>query len=195
MNPLSLEQVDDADIRATIENYKQIRGFVPNSIQTMVRRPNIVKAFMALNQAVLYEGSVESELKMLISLASSLTSGCLYCQSHMTNLSSIYQAPKDKIVDILNYEESHHFNENEKSALNLAFKASSLPNKAEQADFDRLQLHFNEEEIVEIVSTIALFGFLNRWNDTMATEVELLPANITKKIFTQWDEGKHSSKK
>jgi alkylhydroperoxidase family enzyme len=65
---------------------------------TMVRRPEIVRAFMALNQAVLYEGTVPHETKMLVSLASSLASGCLYCQSHMANLSSIYQASDEKIA-------------------------------------------------------------------------------------------------
>jgi hypothetical protein len=27
-------------------------------------------------------------------------------------------------------------------------------------------------ELVEIVATVALFGYLNRWNDTMATDLE-----------------------
>jgi uncharacterized peroxidase-related enzyme len=193
MQPLPIEQISDPEIRETIKGYEAIRGFIPNSIQTMVRRPNIVKAFMALNQAVLYEGTVANELKMLVSLVTSLTSGCLYCQSHMTNLSKIYNASEEKINAIANFEDSSLFDDDEKSALNLAFKASSIPNAVIQEDFDRLQLYFNEEQIVEIVSSISLFGFLNRWNDTMATEVEPLPATVTKKIFTEWDEGKHKS--
>jgi alkylhydroperoxidase family enzyme len=87
LEPLSNEQIEDDSIRERFEHYQQTRGFTPNSIRTMARRPNIVKAFMALNQAVLYEGTVDEQLKMLISLISSVSAGCLYCQSHMTNLS------------------------------------------------------------------------------------------------------------
>ena len=58
LDPIRLADVADADIRERFEHYKKTPGFTPNSIMTMVRRPNIVRAFMALNQAVLYEGTV-----------------------------------------------------------------------------------------------------------------------------------------
>ncbi|MEL7028460.1 MAG: hypothetical protein AAGL49_04450 [Pseudomonadota bacterium] len=32
--------------------------------------------------------------------------------------------------------------------------------------------------MVEIVSVIAMFGFLNRWNSTLATELEAAPAAL-----------------
>ena len=69
LEPLSDEGVP-SDILERFTHYKNTRGFTPNSIKTMVRRPNIVRAFMQLNQAVLYEGTVSEELKMLISLIS-----------------------------------------------------------------------------------------------------------------------------
>jgi hypothetical protein len=95
--PVPLEQVEAQDIRERFEHYKRTRGFTPNSIMTMVPASRDRGAhFMALNQAVLYEGTVPHETKMLVSLASSLASGCLYCQSHMANLSSIYQACERK---------------------------------------------------------------------------------------------------
>lgn len=53
LDPVPLSEVQDADIRERFEHYRRTRGFTPNSIMTMVRRPNIVRAFMALNQAVL----------------------------------------------------------------------------------------------------------------------------------------------
>ena len=54
------------EFKERFEHYQNTRGFVPNSILTMQRRPAIAAAFMALNQAVLYEGTVEEELKMLL---------------------------------------------------------------------------------------------------------------------------------
>ncbi len=193
LRPLDNAEIADPYIIERFEHYAQTRGFTPNSIRTMARRPGIVKAFMALNQAVLYEGTVPEQLKMLISLAGSFASGCLYCQSHMTNLAHLYDAPDAKIADLLNFEESDQFTEAEKAALNVAFKGSSTPNEARQEDFDRLAEHFSEAEVVEIVASIALFGFLNRWNDTMATTLEPVPAARAADLIGDagWQAGKH----
>lgn len=175
------------------EHYQNTRGFVPNSILTMQRRPQIAKAFMALNQAILYEGTVSEELKMLISLIASQAAGCRYCQAHMTNLSSIYKASAKKIAAVWEWQTSPLFSDAERAALTLAFKASVLPNEAEQSDFDAVLAHFSEDEVVEIVGSVALFGYLNRWNDTMATDLEDYPKSVAEKIIgaVGWDAGKH----
>ena len=99
MQPLPDEAVPE-DIRERFEYYRNTRGFTPNSIRTMARRPNVVRAFMQLNQAVLYEGSVTEELKMLVSLVASQVAGCRYCQAHMANLSRIYKASEEKIARV-----------------------------------------------------------------------------------------------
>jgi uncharacterized peroxidase-related enzyme len=193
LDPVPLEQVQEADIRERFEHYRRTRGFTPNSIMTMVRRPEIVRAFMALNQAVLYEGTVPRQTKMLVSLASSYAAGCLYCQSHMANLSSIYEAPDEKIAALWNFEESDLFSPAERAALRLAFKAGRQPNEATQADFDELKQHYDEGQIVEIVASIALFGYLNRWNDTMATALEPLAVDVAQRAIgpVGWQPGKH----
>jgi uncharacterized peroxidase-related enzyme len=193
LDPVPLEQVQEADIRERFEHYRRTRGFTPNSIMTMVRRPEIVRAFMALNQAVLYEGTVPRQTKMLVSLASSYAAGCLYCQSHMANLSSIYEAPDEKIAALWNFEESDLFSPAERAALRLAFKAGRQPNEATQADFDELKQHYDDGQIVEIVASIALFGYLNRWNDTMATALEPLAVDVAQRAIgpVGWEPGKH----
>ena len=193
LHPIPLDEVPEADIRERFEHYKQTRGFTPNSIMTMVRRPNIVRAFMALNQAVLYEGTVPEETKMLVSLASSYAAGCLYCQSHMANLSSIYKASDAKIAALWDFENSTLFSDAERAAIRLALKAGAQPNEATQADFDELGKHYDEGQIVEIVASIALFGYLNRWNDTMATTLEPLAVEVAQRAIgpAGWAPGKH----
>jgi len=193
LEPVPLADVEDDDIRQRFEHYRKTRGFTPNSIMTMVRRPNIVRAFMALNQAVLYEGTVPEETKMLVSLASSYAAGCRYCQSHMANLSSLYKASDAKIAALWNFDQSELFSEAERAAIGLALKAGGVPNTASQADFDVLRQHYDEGQIVEIVASIALFGYLNRWNDTMATALEPLPTQVAERALgaVGWEPGKH----
>ena len=191
--PVDLSAVDDPDIRARFQHYKNTRGFTPNSIMTMVRRPNIVKAFMALNQAVLYEGTVPEETKMLVSLACSYAAGCRYCQSHMANLSSIYKASDEKIAALWDFERSELFSAAERAAISLALKAGGLPNEAGEEDFAELKKYYDDGQIVEIVASIALFGYLNRWNDTMATELEALATQVADRTIgpVGWEPGKH----
>lgn len=181
------------EFKALFDHYENTRGFVPNSILTMSRRPGIAKAFMRLNQAILYEGTVAEELKMLVSLIASQAAGCLYCQAHMANLSSIYKASGKKIAAVWEFETSDLFNQAEKAALRLAMKASISPNQAAQEDFDELSKHFDEGQIVELVASVALFGYLNRWNDSMATELEEPPAKVARKTIgaSGWQAGKH----
>ena len=193
MEPLSFDSVPE-DIQERFTHYNKTRGFTPNSIQTMVRRPNIVRAFMQMNQVVLYEGTVDEELKMLVSLIASQAAGCRYCQAHMANLSKIYNASQEKIAMAWDFESCNLFSDAEKAALRLACYGAMSPSQASQAHFDEVYKYFDEGQVVEIVASISLFGFLNRWNDTMATELEDLPKEVAKDMIGGnfgWEPGKH----
>jgi uncharacterized peroxidase-related enzyme len=191
VDPLPFESTPEFSER--FAHYRATRGFVPNSIRTMARRPAIATAFMDLNQAVLYQGTVPEELKMLISLVASQASGCRYCQAHMANLASIYRASDARVAAVWDYAHSPLFTAAERAALRLAHHAALVPNEASAADFAELKQHFDDGQIVELVATIALFGYLNRWNDTMATELEQRPAATAARAIgaVGWEPGKH----
>jgi uncharacterized peroxidase-related enzyme len=192
VEPLPRDAVPE--FKERFDHYEKTRGFVPNSIQTMARRPAIARAFMDLNRAVLYEGTVSEELKMLVSLIASQAAGCRYCQAHMANLSSIYKASDAKIRAVWEFESSELFTEAERAALRLAYHGALVPNEASARDFENLKKYFDEGQIVEIVAAIALFGYLNRWNDTMATDLEDYPGQVAWRAIgaVGWAPGKHA---
>ncbi len=111
----------------------------------------------------------------------------------MANLSSIYQASGEKIAAVWEFETSDLFSDAERAALRLAMKASIIPNQAAQEDFDEVGKHFDEGQIVELVASVALFGYLNRWNDSMATELEEHPSKVARSTIgaSGWQPGKH----
>ncbi len=192
LEPLAADAL--AEFAERFAHYEKTRGFVPHSILTMQRRPAIAAAFMHLNQAVIYEGTVPEALKMLVGLVSSQAAGCRYCQAHMANLSLRYQAPDDKIAAVWEYQSSPLFSEAERAALNVAWKGSTVPNQVEDADFEALARYFDEGQIVEIIATMSLFGYLNRWNDTLATELEGVPLRSAERAIAGvgWTPGKHA---
>ena len=91
------------------------------------------------------------------------------------------------------FETSPLFTAAERAALRLGYRAALVPNEASEADFAELKKHFDEGQIVEIVATIALFGYLNRWNDTMATTLEQRAVEVAGRAIgaVGWTAGKH----
>ncbi len=67
------------------------------------------------------------------------------------------------------------FSRAERAALRMVQSAGSVPNAVTDEDMEALKEHFDEDQIVELVGVVCLFGWLNRWNDTMATPLEERP--------------------
>ena len=130
---------------------------------------------------------------MLAALISSQARGCRYCQSHVANLSSIFSASDEKIATLWDFRSSSLLSDAEPAALSIAVEAGQLPNECDARGFAELSRHWDEGQIVEIIAAIGSFGYLNRWNDTMATELEEYPAAVAERTlgFWGWDSGKH----
>ena len=78
--------------------------------------------------------------------------------------------------------------------MRLARDAALVPNCSTPEHFEDLRSHFSDTQIVEIVAVISLFGWLNRWNDTLATELEDEPLHFGSKHLEDhgWEPGKHA---
>lgn len=153
--------------------YNETLGFPPNSILTMQRRPEIAEAFIALNKAVMTnQGRVTSEFKRLIALVSSTTTGCRYCQAHAALAAQRYGANDARLDAVWTYAVSELYSPAERAALDLAIAASRVPNDVDRDIIAAARAHWDDGELVEIMGVIALFGFLNRWNDSMGTTLE-----------------------
>lgn len=118
-------------------------------------------------------GSVTRELKKLVGLMTSSANGWRYYQAHTEFGPFGAGINKDKITAIWEYESHSLFGDVERAALDLARYASMTPNGVTDDQFKTLRRYFDDEKIVELVSVIALFGFLNRWNSTFDAAIEL----------------------
>ncbi|MYF12704.1 MAG: carboxymuconolactone decarboxylase family protein [Gammaproteobacteria bacterium] len=190
-------------------------GFVPNSMRTMAHMPQLPFAFASLAN-VIFGGDLKAlmagladripeqedaaqnlppGLVQLIAFATSLAAGCRYCQAHTSRSAHRVGEDAAKFDAILTYDESPLFSEAERAALALAFAAGSVPNESDSGHFERLREHFTDRQIVQIAGVIALFGFLNRWNDTLATELEAMPRDFAATALSgiDWQVGKHAS--
>ncbi len=173
-------------------------GFAPNSVLTMMRRPAIARAFTALNKAVMENhGRVSSELKRLIGHVASTTAGCRYCEAHTIRAAQRFgqQEGRDaqRLTEVWSYQTSVLFSEAERAALDFARAAASVPNDVTPAVQAALRQFWDDGDIVEITGVIALFGYLNRWNDSMATSLEDPARSDGQQYLSHrgWQGGKH----
>lgn len=182
------------ELQEQFELMQRNLGFVPNSLLIMQRRPKLAKAFASMTAAVWDpEGKVDRRLKRLIAHVSSRAAGCQYCMAHTAGGALHFGVEDRKLADIWEYQTSALYSPAERAALDVAVAASGVPNAVTDDMFLELRKYWSEEEIVEIVGVISLFGFLNRWNDTMATPLEDEPIAVGEKFLAGhgWSVGKH----
>jgi alkylhydroperoxidase family enzyme len=179
----------------TFAQFDRILGFVPNSLLTMQRRPRVVEAFGQLTAAVMDpEGAVEPGFKRIIAHFASRAAGCRYCEAHSLLAAGISGVGREKIEQVWEYRTSPLYSEAERAAMDFALAAGSVPNGVDPELMGRLKVHWSEEQIVEILAAVCLYGFLNRWNDSMATELEPGPRDLGERVLSRggWSPGKHA---
>ncbi|RZV37386.1 MAG: carboxymuconolactone decarboxylase family protein [Acidimicrobiales bacterium] len=209
LNPPSAKQLKP--FSASLKMVEEQMGFAPNSMPLMAHRPAMLGSSMLFMNSILghkgkkvslvkglaqflrtlkwtvearkaKEREIDPGLKQMIAFVTSNASGCRYCQAHTAHQAHRAGVAIEKIEALWNFTESNLFTSAEKSALALAFAAGQTPNAASDSHFDDLRRYFTEEQIVEIVGIIAMFGFLNRWNDTLQTPLESGPMEFSSRL-------------
>lgn len=192
VSPLSPDH--DSETKSLAAFFNETLGFCPNSVLTMQHRPDIAKAFINLNKAVMNnQGRVTSALKRMIAWVGSNATGCRYCQAHAIRAAERYGAEQEQLDHIWEYKTHPAFSDAERAALDFSLAASQVPNTVDETIKTELYKYWTEGEIVEMLGVISLFGFLNRWNDSMGTTLEDEAIETGSKILGKhgWEKGKH----
>ncbi|NHN27628.1 carboxymuconolactone decarboxylase family protein [Flavobacterium jejuense] len=192
VTPLSADH--DKETQELAAFFNETLGFCPNSVLTMQHRPAISKAFINLNKAVMEnQGLVSSSLKRMIAWVSSNATGCRYCQAHAIRAAERYGAEQEQLDNIWEYKTHSAFSDAERAALDFSLAASLVPNAVDETIKTELYKYWNEGEIVEMLGVISLFGYLNRWNDSMGTTLEEGAIESGNQYLEKkgWEIGKH----
>ena len=185
---------DDApELQDVFDTKQQILGFVPNSALTMARWPALARAYGELSAVVANTRYIKRPIRTLVFLMASTAAGCRYCQAHSASTSASAGISAEKMREVWNFEDSSLFSEAERAAMRFAVAAGHSPSLVDDGHYDDLRRHFTDDEIVEMVGVIAFSGFMNRWNATMATELESAPRQAAEDLLGHqgWDVGRH----
>ena len=147
-----------------LEVYKKFEeesGNVPEWIKVMAHRPEILKEFTELFNVVMGEGKIKTFLKWKIALVVSETLKCPFCVDVTEKMLKKLGAGEKEIkgIDNLSVEE--------KEILELV-KDVTLDGHLDQPElFEKLKKGFDEAQVVEIISVVGLFNYINRFNNTL----------------------------
>jgi uncharacterized peroxidase-related enzyme len=182
------------ELNEQFEAMQKNLGFIPNSILIMQRNPKLAKALAQMTAAVWDpQGKVDRGFKRIIAHIASRAAGCQYCMAHTAGGALHFGVEDKKLAAVWEYQTSPLYNAAERVTLDFTLAVASVPNLVTDFMFAELCKHWTEEQIVEIVGVISLFGFLNRWNDTTATPLEDEPIEVAEKYLARggWNVGKH----
>ena len=175
------DEIADA-ARPLLQAGTQIMGFEMHDGLDMARNPDLLAGVSQMLMSIYGPGKLDMGLKRLVGYVASTAAGCHYCQQHTAHGSSKQGVDPAKINAAWDYERSKLFTDTERSALKIAHLGSLSPSEVTDTDFENLRKHYSDDECLEIVAVIAMFGFLNRWNAVMDTDVENIPAEYAKAI-------------
>lgn len=191
--PLDIAAIS-TDIGPLFSMVEKSMGFLPNSLLIMARRPDLVQAFAGLAAAVNLNSDLPPGMNAMVAYMCSYAAGCRYCQAHTHHGAHRSGLSAEKLNAIWEYETSPLYDAAERAALRFAQAAGQTPVAVTDNDFTDLREHFSEDQILQLVATVSLFGFLNRWNDILGTPLETEPLVYARKALDEhgWSAGKHS---
>lgn len=216
LQPLEIHELEE--LKPILAMSEATMGFVPNSMRTMAHMRQLPVAFSVLFGTVMGadvrvlmenllkvapeqntpEENLPADLLQLVAYCVSISAGCRYCQAHTGhNTARMSDAPDtqaEKRAQVLLYESADCFSDAERAAIALALAAGEVPNAVTQQHFDAVSEHFSKRQITQMTAVISAFGFLNRWNDTVATALEELPSEFAQRELSigGWQLGKHA---
>ncbi|MDH3704526.1 MAG: carboxymuconolactone decarboxylase family protein [Acidimicrobiia bacterium] len=133
------------------------------------------------------------ELNMMVFTVSSQASGCRHCQAHGAFALDGLKTDLDKIQALWGFEQSELFDDRERAALRFALAAGAAPSAVDADHHAAIREHFSDEEARTLLGVVALGGFMNRYNDALATVTDAESAEWASVHLSPmgWDIGKH----
>jgi len=150
-------------IKPIFEEYESQNKKVPEWIKVMAHRPEILKEFYELFKSIMAKGVVLPKLKWKIAYVVSEANKCPFCVDVTTAMLKKLGASDEEVEESKNLK---NLTDKEKEIMELVKEITEKANICKPELFDKMKKHFKESEIVEIVSIICLFNYINRFNNS-----------------------------
>ncbi len=162
---LKKDEVNDV-LKPVYKDFEKKIGKVPAWVKTMAHSPYITKEFVDFFHVIMgKERAIDKELKWKIGYIVSQKLKCKFCVDVTSKMLLKMGASKDTLEDI---EKRENISEDEKKVFDLVEDITEDGHLDNPEIFDELKQIFSKREIVEIISVIGFFNYINRFNNTLA---------------------------
>jgi AhpD family alkylhydroperoxidase len=159
-------------LRYVFRSSRKQAGSVVEPVRVHAHHPLLLAGFGGFELATLKAKRVPYRLKALGEMKAAQLAGCEWCLDFGSALSRAHGISDDELRDLLDYRASDRFTELEKLVLDYAAGMSRTPVEVSDELFARLREHFDEAQLVELTSVIALENYRARFNWAMGIEGE-----------------------
>lgn len=152
------------DLREKVLGIQEKSGFVPNVFLGMAHRPDEMRAFFDLHDALMdRDGNLTKAEKEMIVVATSGVNGCQYCVMAHGAILRI-RAKNPLIADQLAINpHKADISPRQRAMIDFALKVCTDSASVTEDDYDVLRAHeFDDEDIWDIGSIAAFFAMSNR---------------------------------
>ncbi len=158
------------ELQGAFDQFLRDRGNVPYFFRTLAHRPEIFRTATAHMEAVLKTGTLPTKLKELVVVRTSHLNCTNYCLASHTAISLRLGWTAEHLAALKTWQESTLFSEAEKEAIRLAEVMTLTSHEWTDADMTRLRRFYSEGEVVELMASIGLFNYFNRFNNMLQME-------------------------
>jgi AhpD family alkylhydroperoxidase len=131
-------------------------------------RPEIARTLAAHDRAV-DEGSVDPRTKALCAVMVAWLNACERCVENNLDAARELGVTQAALDALERYTESDEFSPDQRVALEAAVAITREPRGISQVLCERLRVHFDEGQIVELVAAIGLQNYLSRASNAFRT--------------------------
>jgi uncharacterized peroxidase-related enzyme len=158
------------ELTAIYDRFLRDRGNVPYFFRTIAHRPEIMETMAAHMKAVLSTGTLSTKLKELVVVRTSQLNCTAYCLASHTAISLKLGWTAEHLEALKNWRGSALFSEAEQEAIHLAEVMTLHSHEYSDEDMARLRRFYSEGEVVELMASIGLFNYFNRFNNMLQME-------------------------
>ncbi|MDE3070447.1 MAG: carboxymuconolactone decarboxylase family protein [Acidobacteriota bacterium] len=139
-------------------------------IELFAHNPRLLFGYGMLEQSFASRPRVDAGLRALAPLQSAVMQGCEFCRDIGSQEARRAGVPEAQLMDLHRYRESDRFDARERLVLDLAVAMTSTPVRVDDELFSALREHFDEAQMVELISLVALENLRSRFNAAFGIE-------------------------
>lgn len=143
---------------------KRDYGQVPEPLEVTAHHPGILRGYGMLEWETGRAHAMDAKLKDLAGIKAAALVGCEFCLDIGSAIGAKAGITAEQLADLPRYRESDRFDETEKLVLDYAVAMTATPSHVSDELFKVLRARFDERQLVELTSAIAIENYRARFN-------------------------------